>query len=111
MTLATPGARVQDFISNPANEIRAYKGSITAVNSNMVWGNSDGIDPLYDPSSWNNPATMGWSPVPSLQFSATTTASLLPSTSSAGVAAPETELLATLAVLGLGLLTALRKIT
>lgn len=107
MTLATTGATTQNYISNPANNISAYEGTVSTIFNGLVWSNSNGIDPLFDPSAWLTPASIGWAPR-AFEVSATT----LPystSPSSAGVPGPGCTVIALLAVLGLGLLTARRK--
>jgi MYXO-CTERM domain-containing protein len=108
MTLATPGATTQNYISNPANNISAYEGNVSTIFNGLVWSNSDGIDPLLDPSAWLTPASIGWTPR-AFEVSATT----LPyaTSSSAGVPGPGSTAIVLLAVLGLGLLTARRKTT
>ncbi len=111
MTLATPGSTTQSLIANPANYISAYEGTSTSFSSNMVWANSNGIDPLYDSSSWITPKIQGWSPTTAFQFSATTTTALISSSASAAVPAPSSTLLALLAILGFGFLTSRRKIS
>ena len=104
MTLATPGATTQNFIPNYANYISAALGNENSVAGSLIWSNSNGIDPLYDPSAWNYEPTI----YPAFQISATTTS--VPSTSSS-VPGPGTVLLYLAALLGIGALSLRRKPT